>query len=293
MAEDDGFFGHGFDHGLVHRAFHGKAEEDVGPLHGIGQGARLGVGRVGRFPLVHALFAALIDDPRGVAHDDVVMAHAHPLGEFDAGDGAGPGAVDHHLDVLDVAPGNVQRVKQRGGGDDGGAVLIVMEDRDIHQFPEALLDDEAFRRLDVFQVDAGETGAEMTDAVDEFVDVLGPHLEVDGVDIGETLEQDRLALHHRLGGQRAQVTEPENRRPVGYHRHQIAPHGVVVGLGRIVGDGQTGRGDAGGIGEGQVVLRDQRLGGHDFDLPGAAPRMEGQGLLVQFPVGIVRHDGFP
>ena len=235
----------------------------------------------------------MIDDACGVAHGDVVVADTHPFGEFDAGDGAGPGAVDHHLNVLDVAPGNVQRIEQPRGGDDGGAVLIVMEDRDIHDFPEALLDDEAFRRLDVFQVDAGEGRAEMTDAVNELVDVLGPHLEVDGVDIGETLEQDRLALHHRLRGQGAQIAEPENRRTVGYNRHQIAAHRVVVGLGRIVGDGETGRGDAGGIGEGQVVLRDQRLGGRDFDLPGAALGMEGQGLLVQLPIGIVGHDGFP
>ena len=48
-----------------------------------------------------------------------------------------------------------------GGGDDGGAVLVVVEDRDVHQLAQALLDDEAFRRLDVLEVDAAEGRAEI------------------------------------------------------------------------------------------------------------------------------------
>jgi hypothetical protein len=41
-------------------------------------------------------------------------------------------------------------------GDDRRAVLVVMEDRDVHQLAQALLDDEALRRLDVLEVDAAE-----------------------------------------------------------------------------------------------------------------------------------------
>ena len=58
--------------------------------------------------------------------------------------------------VVDVAPGELQRVDQAGRGDDRGAVLVVVEDRDVHQLAQALLDDEAFRRLDVLEVDAAE-----------------------------------------------------------------------------------------------------------------------------------------
>ena len=43
-------------------------------------------------------------------------------------------------------------------GNDGRAVLIVVEDGNIHQLPQALLDDEAVRRPDVLEVDAAKEG---------------------------------------------------------------------------------------------------------------------------------------
>ena len=42
--------------------------------------------------------------------------------------------------------------------DDGGAMLVVMEHRNVHQLAQPLLDDEAVGRLDVFQIDAAEDG---------------------------------------------------------------------------------------------------------------------------------------
>jgi hypothetical protein len=49
----------------------------------------------------------------------------------------------------------MQRVDQ-AGRDDRGAVLVVMEHRDVHDLAQALLDDEAIGRLDVLEVDAAE-----------------------------------------------------------------------------------------------------------------------------------------
>ena len=149
---------------------------------------------------------------------------------------AAPAPLHHQLDVLDVAAGELQRVDQAGGGDDGGAVLVVVEDRDVDQLAQPLLDDEAVRRLDVLEIDAAEGRPEIAHAVDELVDVLGVDLEVDAVDVGEALEQDRLALHHRLGGQRAEVAEAEDGGAVGDHGHQVALVGVVVGELRVLGD---------------------------------------------------------
>ena len=56
----------------------------------------------------------------------------------------------------DVAAGEMERVDQAGGGDDRGAVLVVVEDRDVHQLAQPALDDEAVRRLDVLEIDAAE-----------------------------------------------------------------------------------------------------------------------------------------
>ena len=113
-----------------------------------------------RLPLVHALGAALVDDALGVAQDDVFRRKAHRLDELDAGDAGRAGAVADELRVLHVAAGQVQRVDQPGGGDDRRAVLVVVEDGDVHQLAQPLLDDEAVGRLDVLEIDAAEGGAE-------------------------------------------------------------------------------------------------------------------------------------
>ena len=130
---------------------------------------------------------------------------------------------------LSLRPVRSSALIRPAGGDDGGAVLVVVEDRNVHQLAQALLDDEAFRRLDVLEVDAAEGGPRIAHAVDELVDVLGVDLEVDAVDVGEALEQHRLAFHHRLGGERAEVAQAQHRGAVGDHRDEVALGGVVVG----------------------------------------------------------------
>ena len=105
---------------------------------------------------------------------------------------AAPAPLTTMLDVLHLAAGQVERVDQPGGGDDRGAVLVVVEDRDVHQLAQPLLDDEAFRRLDVLEVDAAEGGPEIAHAVDELVDVLGVDLEVDASTSAKRLNSTAL-----------------------------------------------------------------------------------------------------
>ena len=124
-----------------------------------------------------------------------------------------------------------------------------MEHRDVEQLAQFLLDQEALGRLDVLEVDAAEGRPEKAHAVDEFIRVLGRDFEVDGIDVGEALEQHRLAFHHGLGGERAEVAEPEDRGAVGDHRDEVAFGRVIEGATRIFGDGKYGNRDAGRIGE--------------------------------------------
>ena len=192
----------------------------------------------------------------------------------------GAGAVDDEPGRLDVAAGEIERVDQAGGGDDGGAVLVVMEDGDVHQLAQALLDDEAFRRLDVLEIDAAEGRAEIAHRVDELVGVLGVDFEIDRIDVGEALEQHRLAFHHRLRGQRAEIAEAEDGGAVGDDGDEVRARRIVVGLGRVLGDGQHRHGDAGRIGQRQVALRRHRLGRDDLELARPPLRVEQQRFLV-------------
>ena len=61
--------------------------------------------------------------------------------------------------------------------------------------------------------------------------ILGRDFEIDEVDVGEALEQHRLAFHHRLGRERAEVAEAEDGGAVGDDGDEIALGRVVVGLG--------------------------------------------------------------
>ncbi len=125
--------------------------------------------------------------------------HAHGFDQLDAGDRRRARAIADELELLDVALGDCERIDQGRGGDDGGAMLVVMEDRNVHELAQALLDDEAVGRLDVLEIDAAEGGAEIAHGADEFIDVFGVDFEIDRIDIGEALEQHGLAFHDRLG----------------------------------------------------------------------------------------------
>ena len=106
------------------------------------------------------------------------------------------------------------------------------------------------------------------------------HLEIDGIDVGEALEQHRLAFHHRFCRQRAAIAETENGGAVGDDGDEIALGGVIEGAAFVLGDGQHRHGDAGRIGQRQVALGRHRLGGHDFELARAALAVKQQRFLV-------------
>ena len=199
--------------------------------------------------MVHALGAAFVNDAFGIAENEIFGAKADGAKKFKTGNPGRAGAVANELGGRDFAAGKFQRVDQAGGGDDRGTVLIVMEDRHIEQLAKLLLDDEAFRRLDVFEIDPAPALAEQFDAIDELVRILGRHFEIDGIDIGETLEQDRFAFHHRLGRQGAAIAEPENGGAVGDDRDEIALGRVVVRLALVGGDRQHRNGNARRIGQ--------------------------------------------
>ena len=126
----------------------------------------------------------------------------------------GAGARHDELHLGDVLADQGERVQERGADDDRRAVLVVMEDRDRHALAQLLLDVEAFRRLDVLEVDAAEGGFQGGHDVDQLFLVELGQLEVEDVDAGELLEQHALAFHHRLGGERADGAQPSTAVPL-------------------------------------------------------------------------------
>ena len=243
--------------------------------------------------MVHALGPATVDHPTAVAHDGIFRRHAHGLEQRERGHGSRAGAVDDDAHVAEAAAGELERVDQPGGGDDRRAMLVVVHDRHIEVLAQTLFDDEALRRLDVFEVDATERRGHDLDGFTEAVHVFGVEFEVDTVDIGEALEQHRLAFHHGLGGQRPEIAQPQHGCAVGNDRHGVGLGGIVVGAIFVFGDAETRVGNAGRVGQRKVSLCRQRLGSSNFELAGSAAGMQEEGFAFRNAVDVLAHKNCP
>ena len=249
------------------------------PYERLGDRALLRVAREALLVRVHVLLAALVDHAGPVDHEDVLELHAVRDVEVRARDGRGARAREDDLHVLDLLSGELERVQERGRGDDRGPVLVVVEDGDLHPRLELLLDVEALGRLDVLEVDAAERRLEAGDAFDELVGVLLVDFDVERVDVRELLEEDALAFHDGLGAQRADVAEAEHGGSVGHDGDAVSLPGVFVDELGIARDLQAGLGHAGRVGKGEILGRAGRLAGNDLQLPLATRGVVVEGFL--------------
>ncbi|MNS27509.1 hypothetical protein D3C72_594610 [compost metagenome] len=261
---------HRGDHFRLEHAACRQAQEHVGVLDHFRQLAGFRLLRKARLVRVHQHGAAFVDHAFDVRHPDVFQRQAQVHHQVQARQGGSARAGGHHLDRLDVLAHDLQAVDEGGRHADGGAVLVVVEDGDLHAFTELALDREAFRGLDVFQVDAAEGGFQAGDDLDQLVRVGFVDFDVEDIQAGELLEQHRLAFHDRLGGQRADVAQAQHRGAVGDHADQVAARGVAVHVGRIGHDFLAGRRHAGRVRQRQVALVRQLLGRRDRDFAGTA-----------------------
>ena len=100
-------------------------------------------------------------------------------------------------------------------------MLVVVEHRDVEQPAQPALHLEAAGGADVLQVDAAEAGRDELHRPDDLIGVLAVQADRPGVDVGEALEQGRLALHHGQRGVRTDVAQAEHGRAVGDHRDGV------------------------------------------------------------------------
>ena len=126
------------------------------------------------------------------------------------------------MDIADVLADHFKRIDHGGSRDDRSAMLVIVENRDVHALLELGFHLEAFRRLDILQVNAAKSGLQRGNDVDQLVGVRFLYLDIEHVNIGEFLEQDTLAFHDRLGGQGADVAKAQYRGAVRDHRNEIA-----------------------------------------------------------------------
>ena len=189
------------DHGRDHRRFQHaagrKPEENICTVDDIGQRARgsitsvTGNGRIETraIPIEHAVL---------VGHQNIFVLHAQRDQHVQTSDARRAGAAGGKFHIGNIFPKHMQGVDYRRTNNDRGAMLVVVEDRDLHALAQLALDLEAFRCLDVFEIDAAESRFQAGDDVNEFVGIVLGDFQIKHVDTGEFLEQHGLAFHHRL-----------------------------------------------------------------------------------------------
>ena len=165
----------------------------------------------------------------------------------------------------------MQTVVDRRRNDDRRAMLIVMKDRNIHPLAQFGFDLETLRRFNIFQVDATECRLHRRSHLNELLHLIGVQLNIEDIDPSEFLEQDRLAFHHGFRRQWADITQTQNRCPVGDDPDQIRPRGDRCGLCWILNNDLARLGNAGRIRQRQIALIRHRLGCRYFQLSGRRP----------------------
>ena len=232
---------------------------------GVVERACVGVERVALLLFVQVRPSGVYD-ALAVAYRDVVLRDAELAQEVEAGDRCGPCARAHNPHCVWRLADDPERVERSGGDADRGAVLIVVEHRDVEALLETALDLEALGSLDVLKVDCAEGRLQAGYGLHQRIDVAFVDLDVEDVDVGELLEEDRLAFHDRLRSEGADGAEAQHRAAVADHRDQIGSDGVVPGPCRVLRDLLAGRGHARAVGKRQIALRAHALGGMDAEL---------------------------
>ncbi len=168
--------------------------------------------------------------------------------------------------VLQLFAHHLQGVGEACQGDDGGAVLVVVEDGDVAPLLQLPLDLKAPGGGDVLQVHAAEGAGQQSHRVDDLIHIVAADAQGNGIHTAEGLEQNALALHDGHAGLRADVPQPQNGRAVGDDGHGVPPAGQLIAFIDILLDLQAGLGHAGGVGQGQCLLAVHRRPGRHFQL---------------------------
>ena len=107
---------------------------------------------------IHQLGAALVDHTGQVGYVNIVALYPEFEQQPKAGQRCSTGARGDKFDALWIFPHDFQGVQYGCAHRYGGAVLVIMKDRDLHAFAQLPLNIKAVRRLDVFEVDGPECG---------------------------------------------------------------------------------------------------------------------------------------
>ena len=140
----------------------------------------------------------MINQTFKIEKPDIFAPHPKLQQHVQTGNARRPATGRDDLDLVKAFARHMQRVGGRSADHNRRAVLVIMEHWDFHPLTAQSLHDKAVGGFDVLQVDRAEGGFQRTDDIGQFVGISLVHFDIETVYIGEFLEQNRLAFHHRL-----------------------------------------------------------------------------------------------
>ena len=84
-------------------------------------------------------------------------------------------------------------------------MLIIVKHRNRHALAQLALNLETFRRLDILEIDAAKGRLQRGHDIDQAVDIGLREFNIENVDAGEFLKENRFAFHHGFAGQGTDV----------------------------------------------------------------------------------------
>src|SRR5690606_4564426 len=226
------------------------------------------------------VIATRVDHTLAIQRQDVFLLHTHLDQQANRCHAGRTGANTDYLDLVDVLFLNFQRVDQAGRNNNSGAVLVIMEHRDVTNLFQHALDLKTLGRLDIFQVDTAEGLVDTHHGVDKVLRRFRFQLDIEHINTGKQLEENALAFHHWLGRQRTKITETQDGGTITDHRHQVALGGKAVGQLRLARNFAHRLGHTRTVGQGQIATGFRWFGYRDADFARAWLGMIIKGRLL-------------
>ena len=179
--------GHALHHGRAHQIGTRHTNKDIRTIHCLGQRAQFGFA-CKRFLEGVEVGAIFVHHPFGIDEKYVALFCAHRNQQVHRGNTGSAGAQTDNFCGFQGFPLNGQGVDQPGANDDGGAVLVVVEYRNVETFAQRRFNFKAMRRGDVFEVDPAERGGDGFNHLDEFLRRFDRHFDIEHIDAGKLLE---------------------------------------------------------------------------------------------------------
>ena len=160
------------------------------------------------FVRIHQLLAAFVDHTGEIGNKNIFNREAKINDQIQTGQRCRTSTRDHEFAFFQIFANDLETIHDRRTHDDGGAVLVIMKDRNLHPVTQLALDIETLGRLDVFEIDTTKGRLQRSDDVAEFVGIGLVDFDIKYIDTSKLFEQNALTFHHRLGGQRADIAQP-------------------------------------------------------------------------------------